>query len=277
MNAADGSRRRGILMACLEVRFESRYLQGYTSVSVILPGYDALRNTGEIADVYQKNRKLKTLYLLHGACQDHTSWMRGSKIEEYATKHNLAVVMPMAYNTCYTNMVYGMEYYSYLSEELPAAMEAMFPLSDKKEDRFVAGLSMGGRGAFLWAMKRPDFFAGSASLSGSLNLNILFEQMKMNESGIRRYTSVFGDLSKLKDSEHDIYWLAKKLVESGAEMPRFLIGCGTEDIRYETQHKPFIEYAQQIGLPLESMEGPGDHEFKYWDPAVKQAIEWFLK
>ena len=51
MNAADGSRRRGILMACLEVRFESRYLQGYTSVSVILPGYDALRNTGEIADV----------------------------------------------------------------------------------------------------------------------------------------------------------------------------------------------------------------------------------
>ena len=137
---------------------------------------------------------------------------------------------------------------------------------------------MGGRGAFVWAMKRPDFFAGAASLSGSLNLNLLIERNKRqnDEWKLRNFEAVFGDLDAIEGSDNDVYALARKLVAYQVELPRFVIGCGTEDVRYEEQHLPFIRYAQEIGLPLTAIEGPGGHEFTYWDPAIRQVIQRFI-
>ncbi len=40
-------------------------------------------------------------------------------------------------------MAYGHQYFTFVSEELPKFVRAIFPLSDKREDNFVAGMSMG--------------------------------------------------------------------------------------------------------------------------------------
>src|SRR5215207_9009351 len=110
------------------------------------------------------------LYLLHGLSDDDTIWLRRTSVERYAAPLGLAVVMPQVHRSFYTAEAVGGRYWTFLSEELPALVYSFFRLSDRREDTFVAGLSMGGYGALKWALRRPDRFAAAASLSGALNV-----------------------------------------------------------------------------------------------------------
>ena len=76
------------------------------------------------------------------------SYLRTSNIERYADEYQIMVVMPSIYNSAYTDMKYGLDYFTYLSKELMHFIELTFPASQKREERFVAGMSMGGYGAY---------------------------------------------------------------------------------------------------------------------------------
>ncbi len=126
------------------------------------------RRPGDPQDNYQT--PFRVLYLLHGYSDDQTAWQRWTSIERYAEGLNLAVVMPAAQNSFYTDMVHGGKFFTFLTEELPAVVHDLFPLSTERADTFVAGLSMGGYGAFKLALSRPDLYAAAASLSGALDI-----------------------------------------------------------------------------------------------------------
>src|SRR6476619_7886720 len=104
------------------------------------------------------------LYLLHGLSDDDTIWLRRTSIERYVAALGLAVVMPQVHRSFYTDEAYGNRYWTYLSEELPEIVHGFFRLSRRREDTFVAGLSMGGYGALKWALRDPGRFAAAASL-----------------------------------------------------------------------------------------------------------------
>ena len=73
-------------------------------------------------------------------------------------------------------MAYGKKYWTFVTEELPQLARSFFPLSEKREDNFVAGLSMGGYGALKWAFRKPHQFSAAASCSrGALprNANVI--------------------------------------------------------------------------------------------------------
>ena len=146
-------------MARLHTQFRSDALQIAVSVDVILPQEACL-----------KGRKPPVLYLLHGLSDDHSIWLRRTSIERYADVLGLAVVMPAVNRSFYADTAYGAQYWTFVSEELPRVMHGFFPLSDKRADTFVAGLSMGGYGAFKLALTLPDRFAAAASLSGALDV-----------------------------------------------------------------------------------------------------------
>src|SRR5262245_52048408 len=120
-------------MALLTCHVYSEALEVKTTISIVLP-----RTTKGEAPV---------LYLLHGRTDDHTSWQRYTSIERYAEAAGLAVVMPSAHNSFYADEVRGHPYWTYVSEELPSIVQSLFRVSDRPEDTFVAGLSMGGYGA----------------------------------------------------------------------------------------------------------------------------------
>src|SRR5512134_1938552 len=146
-----------------EVNFFSEILGMRSSMYVLLPQHKLLEGV-------KRKSKYCTLYLLHGHSDDHTAWMRWSSIEKYAQGLNLAVVMPAVHLSFYTDMVYGGKYWQFVSEEVPAVVQSLFPLSSDRKDNFVAGLSMGGYGAFKLALTYPERFAAAASLSGGLDL-----------------------------------------------------------------------------------------------------------
>jgi esterase/lipase superfamily enzyme len=52
----------------------------------------------------------------------------------------------------------------FLSDELPRFVRSVFPLSDKRSDNYVAGLSMGEYDAFNMALNKPEQFAAGITI-----------------------------------------------------------------------------------------------------------------
>src|SRR5512139_1235538 len=132
----------GPTMILNEVKFHSYVLDLRNTMYVLLPQRTMEERKSRRAPKY------RTLYLLHGHSDDHTAWQRWTSIERYAEGLNLAVVMPAVHLSFYNDMVHGGKYWQFISEEVPTLARDMFSLTSRREDNFVAGLSMGGYGAF---------------------------------------------------------------------------------------------------------------------------------
>jgi S-formylglutathione hydrolase FrmB len=258
-------------MAVLQVNFLSKYLMMNTMATVIIPTLASKDLQSPLEDVYSREKRFPVLYLLHGFLGDHTDWLRYTSIERYANEKGIAVIMPSAYNSFYTDMAYGIRCWSYISEELPLVMRSLFPISDKRDDNFVAGLSMGGYGAMKLALGRPDLFSGGASLSGALDIVELVESADSISKPF--HINLFGDLTKVEGSENDLFYLAEKLKEGRLETPRIYIGCGTEDRLYPANVR-FKEHLQRLGYNVTYEEGPGGHEWSFWDRYIKKVLDW---
>ncbi len=214
------------------------------------------------------------LWLLHGRTDDHTIWMRRTSIERYVAELGLAVVMPNVHLSWYQDMPAGPRYFTYLSEELPRLCRDFFPLSDKREDNFIAGLSMGGYGAFLHALRHPENFAAAASLSGVLDLpgRISASAAEGNppSADIR---AAFPNPKAIAGTDADLYSLIDRALQNGTGLPALYACCGTEDFLYEGNQR-FRQYAEVSGLPLTYEEGPGTHEWKFWDAWIQRVLDW---
>lgn len=152
-------------MALVHLNFSSKALGGNTDVNILLP--DLPRGQSP-AEFYASGKKYPVLWLLHGTYGDYTDWLRKSNVELYACEKELIVVMPSALNTDYANWPgFGLGYQAadYLTEELMPLVYGWLPASPKREDNFIAGLSMGGRGAIQYAYRHPEKFAAVYSMS----------------------------------------------------------------------------------------------------------------
>ncbi|MBW5447087.1 esterase family protein [Cohnella sp. CFH 77786] len=245
-------------MALFQCDFYSNVLGMATSMNVILPGGPA----GE---------RLPAMFLLHGLSDDHTIWLRRTSIERYAEAYGIAVVMPNVHRGFYTDMKQGFPYWRFISEEVPALAQSWFPLSRERESTFAAGLSMGGYGAFKLALRCPDRFAAGASLSGALDMVNRWEDYDFFPD--QEYRRIFGSREELAGSEDDLFFVAEKLAASGAERPKLFQCCGTEDFLYDANVK-FRDHARRLGFDHVYEEGPGSHEWGYWDRNIQRVLEW---
>ncbi|AJD92848.1 putative esterase [Jeotgalibacillus malaysiensis] len=250
-------------MPLFEINLSSAALGIQTAVNVILPISVDQKKLSEEHTYSYGDRKFPVLYLLHGASDDYSCWMRWSSIERYANEKGIAVVMPSADLSAYTNMKHGHDYWTYISEELPAFIEATFPVSTKREDTFAAGLSMGGYGAFKLALLKPEKFAAAASLSGALDMA---DRVRKD----RKYDNAFGDHAVLDGTENDLLHLVKM---AEGDLPRLFQACGTEDFLYEDNIR-FKKLAEERNLDLTYEEEPGDHDWAYWDMKIQRVLEW---
>lgn len=252
-------------MAFIQCDFFSETLGLSTSMNVILPE----QTSGQIGmENKQFSGKHQTLFLLHGLSDDHTIWSRRTSIERYVASLGLAVIMPQVDRSFYTDMAYGNNYWTFLTEELPQVARSMFPLSDKREDNFVAGLSMGGYGALKWALRYPDRFAAAASLSGATDMANHLKDGKDREA---LFHLIFGERD-ITDTEDDLLWLIKQQ-QHNQNKPELYQCCGTEDFLYE-QNITFKDVCAKHDYPLTTKFGPGDHNWAYWDEHIQNVLHW---
>ncbi len=255
-------------MAFLTVDFHSDVLGMGMTMNVILPQ----AATSAIGIASSDCSDCKTLYLLHGLSDDHTIWSRRTSIERYVAGKNLAVVMPCAHKSWYTDMAVGDRYFEYISKEIPSICRSMFrQMSSAREDNFIAGLSMGGYGAVKTALTYPESFAGCAGLSGAYDIE---KRYGYGDDEYRRMEAIFGPKEQFGNSVNNVYRLAEKLSKSERVKPRIFLWCGTEDALLSDTRK-LSEILDDGGYEFTSSSSHGAHEWLSWDREIKNAIEFF--
>jgi S-formylglutathione hydrolase FrmB len=225
----------------------------------------------------EPGKKYKTLYLLHGVFGSCSDWINGTRIESWAQDKNLAVIMPSGENKFYVDNPYsGDNFGQFIGEDLVSFTRKTFPLSDKREDTFIGGLSMGGYGALRNGLKYNDTFGCIVALSSALILENAIKSSYDDPSpiGNRHYMeSVFGDIDKLEGSDKDYYALIKGLVKDKKDIPEIYMACGTEDMLYVPNVK-YHEFLEQNKVKHEFVTGPGVHDWIFWDTYIKKALDW---
>ena len=261
---------------------ESRHLVGNTTVTVLLP--DRPRDETP-REYYGEERRFKVLWLLHGTFGDNLDWLRRTNIDLYAAEKGLAVVMPAALNSNYSNwsdFSLGYDMYDFLTEELMPLVQGWLPVSDRREDNFIAGLSMGGRGTVKFAANHPELFAAAAVLSASpveydrvLTEELLAEGTGMFADRLRGMVANAGGKDAFLASEENVWRILDAKAGSG-ELPRMLFACGSDDELIVGDLRTFAEHAADIGLDAEFWIADGyRHEWRFWDLAIQRALDFF--
>jgi S-formylglutathione hydrolase FrmB len=251
-------------MALIHWHFYSASLGMQRSADVVLP-----QSSNGIGVGGKEQESIPVLYLLHGWSDDHTIWQRRTSIERYALEKGLAVLMPGSDLGFYTDMKYGHDFWEFFSRELPELAAEFFPrLSARREDTFVAGLSMGGFGALKLGINCPERFAAVASLSGLTDPLWQWRAGKVSEE----WLNIFGGEGEVRGSVNDIHFKLEELIASGKPMPRFYQTCGTEDFLYGINAEFRDKFKDRIDLTYH--EEAGVHEWAYWDRNIRRVIDW---
>jgi len=250
-------------MAYIQCNFQSNALLMNTQINVIIP--EKLRNVNRVGG-------FPVLYLLHGLTDDNSAWCRNTSIERYAEEKGIIVVMPWGGKSFYTDMKYGEKVFTYISEELPKFCEKMFPISSRREDKFVAGLSMGGYGAFKLVLSKPDSYAAAASLSGSLDILQIMDRKNENIwSDIP--DCIYGENVLPSLEKDDLFGLIDNLVSNKVTLPAMYMICGTEDFLYEDNRK-FATHIETLGIDAKIRWESGVHDWIFWDKYIQDVLEW---
>ncbi|MCD7739088.1 MAG: esterase family protein [Lachnospiraceae bacterium] len=257
-------------MALLEVNYVSKALFRAVTFKAILP-VDKLMLPG--AEKAEEPKRFKTLYLLHGLLGNQEDWISGTRIQRWAEEKDLAVIMPAGENEFYVDQPgFGRSYGAFVGQELVEMTRKMFPLSDKREDTFIGGLSMGGFGALRNGLKYADTFSHIISLSGALHILENPDQAGSGSLGIEE--GCFGNLAQAAKSDKNPRYLVEKMKKEGrTELPKIFMSCGTDDSLLKA-NQAYRDFLTESGFDVTYSEEAGGHEWDFWDRKIKEALDW---
>ena len=244
-------------MAHLRCDIKSDVMGMYTSLEVVLPDYGRMKDA-------------PVIYLLHGLSGNCSDWSRFTAVEQYVAKKGAAVIMPEVQRSFYADMALGIDYFSYVLEELPQIYSRLVGLSLRREKNYSMGLSMGGYGALKCALSAPKRYAGCAAFSAAIEI----EPLIASASGrmARELQAILGPEGKIPP-EADPYALLNR--RKGAQLPRFFVTCGEQDALYQ-ENVRFVKALEERGADVRFEHWEGDHRWEVWDKSVEMALEEFF-
>ncbi len=265
-------------MAIIRANFYSNMLMRTVPITAVLPN-DGAVYPGQTPQFVTGS--MKTLYLLHGIMGDENDFISNTRIKELSEKYKIAVIMPAGDNHFYVDDEAGVNNYGrYIGEELVEYTRRLFHLSDRREDTFIGGLSMGGYGAMRNGLKYADTFGKICAFSGCY---IVF---RIVDAGGKPFTDdvsgpafqrrVFGDLTKIQENDLDPRVLYKKLKEHNRPIPKIFMTEGSEDFLLDVNHK-MRDFLADNGASFTYIEDSGKHDWDFWNKHLEEAIQWLIK
>ncbi len=261
---------KGETMAVISFEVYSNVLKRVVSCRAVLP---TDQEDGILEGPY------KTIYLLHGLRGNCNDWLTSVRLKEICGSQRFAAIMPSGDNSFYVDsLIPNNDYGRFVGEELVNLTRAMFPLSRKREDTFIGGLSMGGFGALRNGLKYNDTFGYIVALSGAVHF---FETPAGQPiDNLQHEELVMGDIEEARLTEKNPRVIVKNLVErirSGEKvnLPKIYMACGTDDtlIVYNRKLRDFFI---EEGLDLTYEEDAGFHDWDFWDKYFRKAVDTFL-
>ena len=258
-------------MALYRTSFLSECYQRRTQMNVLLP-----IDTPVPPGAAKEFKPYKTLYLLHGYRGNCDDWLQNSMITELSAQFDIAVVMPDGANGFYVDQpLSGVSGSEYIGRELIDFTRKSFPLSDKREDTIIAGLSMGGYGTLYNSLKHGDVFGHAIALSTPVKViryesehepkDILFVQTP------GYFQTLHGDLTKVYETDRNIALHAKQVLDAGKPITDLYIACGYND-SLVPENRELHEQLRDMGFPHIYEEGPGTHEWLFWNEFLRRGL-----
>lgn len=257
-------------MITLHCDFQSVILATRVKVHVYLP--NVVTFTDEVMD-FQKHYSFppfKTLYLLHGAWDSADQWVENTSVIRLAEEAGIALVIPSVGNSFYANTLSGLRYEEYFMDELIGFARGLFPLSDQREDNFIAGVSMGGYGALKTVFKRPDLFSKCAVMSAVVDIS--YSARIIRTIGVET-DHLLGKWKELKGSEFDLVTMLEAMDGRCEELPELLLLDSSEDYLRDT-NAAFHNLLTEKKIPHTYREYPGLHDWKFWDEHIGECISF---
>jgi putative tributyrin esterase len=238
--------------------FYSNSLQRDMPYQVVLPiGYAAGR------------QHYPVLYLLHGWQGDETNWIKLTHLTELAASYQLVIVTPRAENSWYVNSATKPtdRYADYILDDVIHDVDSHYRTVADTQHRAIAGLSMGGYGALLFALKRPALFSFAASISGAFSgpsgIEVVMPQLKPSID--QAYGAGGSATRKLNDLDSLI------VAADPATSPYLFLECGSSDPLLPSNRHVVTELST-YKLRYEYHELPGAHTWSFWDNALSPML-----
>lgn len=245
-------------MASITLSFHSEALERTVPLRALVPLEDAPRVP------------MPAMYLLHGLYGSEQDWFQYTRVMLWARAKGLAVFCPAGENGFYVNQAdTGEAYMRYVGEELPAFTRRLFPLSSRREDTFIAGLSMGGYGALNAGLTYPEIFGKVAALSAALRP---WKRMDKPQGGCVQRPAYARALFGQDTEPWNTLTLAR---QCGARAPELWLSCGAQDDLLE-ENIALVDGLRQAGIPAYFDQPPGAHNWDFWDREIQRVIDWLM-
>jgi len=255
----------GLTMALLQVDFRSESLKRAVPFNVILP-------------IEKFKGPYPTLYLLHGLTDNCNGWLQNTRIRLWAEKMGLAVVMPSGDNSFYMDILLEDgclgDFGEYIGKELIQVTREMFPLSQKRENTFIAGLSMGGFGACRNGLKYCDVFGKVAVLSGAVHFYECPRDWVETRGNTIGELKNFGNLDETVNSDRNPRYIMKQIQEDPEkQFPDFYVACGLQDPLIDA-NRSLARALEDAGAKVMYEEDEGIHDWMFWDTYIQHVLKW---
>ncbi|MCI7139563.1 alpha/beta hydrolase-fold protein [Alistipes sp.] len=211
--------------------------------------------------------RFPVVYLLHGYGGDELAWQRIRDLRPLAEQFSVIFVCPDGENSWYWDSPLDptSQFETFVSQELPAWVDARYPTLPARESRAIAGLSMGGHGALWTALRHKVLFGAVASVSGGVDIRPFPDSWEMkkqlgeeagNQERWNRHT-VINQVDSLRDGELAIF-----------------VDCGYQDFFYDVNMALHEKLLKQ-GVGHDFLTRPGAHTAEYWAASLPHQLLFF--
>jgi enterochelin esterase-like enzyme len=264
--------------------------QGKTMESLIIQskvlGKDVRYSIYLPSDYETSQRKYPVLYLLHGYSDDETGWTQFGEVQKIANESiskgdatQMIIVMPDAGVSWYINDAAGkVKYEDFFINEFIPFIDSVYKTRNKKQYRAVAGLSMGGYGSFIYAMKHPDLFSAAAPLSAAIHSDYEITEMPDNLKNYK-FIELFGIDLAVKNrltetwNKNSVLKLAANVAVEKLNQVHYYIDCGDDDRLVKANmelHSIFLDRKVKHEFRVRD----GAHNWPYWRSALPEVLKF---
>ena len=213
----------------------------------------------------------RCLWFLHGLGDDGAAVLHNADVAALCDAYETAVILPDVENSFCLDAEPNARFRAYLLEELiPFTLEGL-PVSGRREDRFLGGISMGGYGALSLGLERPELWSRVIALSPALNLTAAVRYARLCRIPLPAALTASSSCAALPGGDPE-KWL-RRGDPSGS--PRLFLTCGTRDM-FRKSNAAFAALAAELGYDITESYPPGAHDWNFWRDALNRALRWAL-
>ncbi len=217
-----------------------------------------------------KNKNYPVVYLLHGYTGRYDNWIsKMPTLKELSQSYQTIIVCPDGANSWYIDNPAdsNIRYENFITKDLIPQIDQYYPTIANKEKRAITGLSMGGHGALMLAIRNNQLFGAASSMSGAVDLLPLLNRYELNKT--------IGDTITYKNEwkKYSVMQLTDSIANNQIRM---MIDCGINDI-FIGSNRALHEKLINRKINHDYIERNGEHNWSYWTNALPFHLLFFKK